>query len=1368
MTHVPLARTFQPFDTRQEIDPDVAAYLAWDGSGIGAMSWDELLKDRRVVVLGEAGIGKTTEFRYQAERLNKQGHTAFFLRIERLLQQGSLSEPFETDADAACFKKWRSLPGESFFFLDSVDEARLNDPSALDTALRRLRSILGPHVGRIRLFLSCRASDWRYLEDRKQLDQLFSLPPSTVSTEGAGNPTASGKDEAMGVRVVKMQGLNSEQVSELARACGLDEPQPFIAEIAKTGAWAFVQRPQDVLWLVPYWRQERRIGTLSELVESDVQNKLQEENVSRNTRDELSPAEAREGAETLAAALVLCGKSAILLPGSGDPHADASALDARGVLPRWKAPPRVALLTRAIFDEATYGRVRIHHRTVREYLAACWLLQRFEARRRSTTGLLRLCVRKSAGGAVILRPMRGVLGWMATRDERLRERLIDLEPELLLQEGDPAALPPASRQRILQRLVERYSDRTRASVHPDGTMLRRFVAEELAPAILRLMEAAPRTEDVRELLLKMVAVGKLKICASLALEWALAENETEHVREMAIRAVAECGIAEHCTRLVAWGLQARDLPPWLIEALLDNLFPAWLNVEGCAQLLQGIALPEGTLRPGRVALLERWLADRCPNEDLEKFLEALLTVRASRGDTSEYDWVSGAIAYTMALVLNTFPARALPLNLLERAFKVRETRTQSRENSTRRAMELNAALKGRIEVRKRLFWSCVRAPPPGINLWLLRHRLCVDEADIPWLIEGAVTETSEQTREVALSTAIRLWWESNPTPEKREELLRLASGSHDVRAYLQQKTQPRPPTPHDVQREQVEEEQRRSRDDWRARMLASIDELASGSDVDALADLNFIIAASVSKLESRDYTQSRWELLAKEYGQEIAEAARIGSKHFWRTWTPPPPAQLAFEDEKRLRVGLSGLRTEVDEGLDFSRLSETERVLAARYALCEFLTLPRWFGELARVDPTAVETAVTEAVVMEFHPKAREPAGRSLLVKLDGAPAPVMAVTTRLLQEQLERDEPRRKQVLEDALWFLRHSLHTDRARLASLTHNALLRLAGHEDADLLPWLATYLYADGIAAWDFLEYWLRQAPDEETAAERLLLLAALLDRYQAQQKPVCSPSFQEPSTLRRMIQTLYRYHPPGHKGFPEALAPDTLQQAARFRDSLCRTLAEAAGDEAQRALVLLAEEPSLAPHRDYFLNLAELQAQGPAHFKVWSLKEFSDFTTEQWKRVFELRVFLSYRRATGSEITERIREWLNRELGQDNVFKDDQSIPWGADFEVEIESRLRESSALMLIIDEQWVTTRLEDPTDFVRREVEFALQHQVPLLPVLVREAQIPRKEQLPASLRPLCRLQTRRVRPAPDFHRDMEQLLAAIEDSALRTLPG
>ncbi|CAK0760204.1 hypothetical protein CCP1ISM_9980001 [Azospirillaceae bacterium] len=68
--------------------PDRATRRLLAGIKGNVIGWDALLQHPWVVVLGEAGTGKTTEFRRRAEILNAAGRHAFFCRIEDLAVDG--------------------------------------------------------------------------------------------------------------------------------------------------------------------------------------------------------------------------------------------------------------------------------------------------------------------------------------------------------------------------------------------------------------------------------------------------------------------------------------------------------------------------------------------------------------------------------------------------------------------------------------------------------------------------------------------------------------------------------------------------------------------------------------------------------------------------------------------------------------------------------------------------------------------------------------------------------------------------------------------------------------------------------------------------------------------------------------------------------------------------------------------------------------------------------------------------------------------------------------------------------------------------------------------------------------------------------
>lgn len=138
MKRIQLERTFQAVPVREtDGDPELLLRMA-ASIGVG-QSWGEVLRSRYVVILGEAGAGKTTEMHLQVENLEQAGEQAFYLEVVALSRHGlrrALDDPDQVD-------HWRaSKDEEAYFFLDSVDEAKLERES-IAQALRNLQHDLG-------------------------------------------------------------------------------------------------------------------------------------------------------------------------------------------------------------------------------------------------------------------------------------------------------------------------------------------------------------------------------------------------------------------------------------------------------------------------------------------------------------------------------------------------------------------------------------------------------------------------------------------------------------------------------------------------------------------------------------------------------------------------------------------------------------------------------------------------------------------------------------------------------------------------------------------------------------------------------------------------------------------------------------------------------------------------------------------------------------------------------------------------------------------------------------------------------------------------------------------------------------------------
>jgi uncharacterized membrane protein YeaQ/YmgE (transglycosylase-associated protein family) len=147
-------------------------------------------------------------------------------------------------------------------------------------------------------------------------------------------------------------------------------------------------------------------------------------------------------------------------------------------------------------------------------------------------------------------------------------------------------------------------------------------------------------------------------------------------------------------------------------------------------------------------------------------------------------------------------------------------------------------------------------------------------------------------------------------------------------------------------------------------------------------------------------------------------------------------------------------------------------------------------------------------------------------------------------------------------------------------------------------------------------------------------------------------------------------------------------------------------------------------------------------------------------------LFLSYRRSDSAAETGRIYDRLVGHYGKEAIFKDVDSIPYGVDFRTYLYDMVSRCGALIAVIGPEWLSAinesglrRIDDPTDFVRIEIAAALGRRMPVVPLLVRGAVLPREIDLPIDLKPLVYQNAAQARNDPDFHTDMDRLIKSLE---------
>lgn len=126
----------------------------------------------------------------------------------------------------------------------------------------------------------------------------------------------------------------------------------------------------------------------------------------------------------------------------------------------------------------------------------------------------------------------------------------------------------------------------------------------------------------------------------------------------------------------------------------------------------------------------------------------------------------------------------------------------------------------------------------------------------------------------------------------------------------------------------------------------------------------------------------------------------------------------------------------------------------------------------------------------------------------------------------------------------------------------------------------------------------------------------------------------------------------------------------------------------------------------------------------------------------------------------RLVDALTPLFGAPELYVDRQLEP-GDLWPQELEAALQRCDALVAVIGPGWAQLqdaqgrrRLDDPGDWVRREIETALARGVLIVPVFLDGCAVPAEAELPASLQPLCQRQGQALRTS-DWEHDL-QLLA------------
>ena len=150
------------------------------------------------------------------------------------------------------------------------------------------------------------------------------------------------------------------------------------------------------------------------------------------------------------------------------------------------------------------------------------------------------------------------------------------------------------------------------------------------------------------------------------------------------------------------------------------------------------------------------------------------------------------------------------------------------------------------------------------------------------------------------------------------------------------------------------------------------------------------------------------------------------------------------------------------------------------------------------------------------------------------------------------------------------------------------------------------------------------------------------------------------------------------------------------------------------------------------------------------------------KKLKPSSIFISYRRDDSLNETIRIYERLEKEFGSDAIFRDINSIQLGKNFRKVILQAVKDCQVLLVVMGKDWATLteqdgtlRIDNPADYVRREISLALDFDKHVIPILLEGSAPIDKVYLPDLLQDLRENQGIQVGQDRHFHIDIDELI-------------
>ena len=1301
--YIELNRQFVEINKNDVENLEIEARIEWGLTS--ASSWPDLLSEHRVVILSSARTGKTWEILSQCNKLDQDGKPAILLRLEDLAKKWK--DAFEV-GDAESLKKAVRAGDEIWIFLDSIDEARLYNSRAFEKALKRLKRHIKDNLQNVHMVLTSRMGAWRPNGDAALLDRLFPYdPPKKISSDNVVdddmdiecedgvalniNVPQAEEGNNSSIKFYTLLHLNSEQMLLFAEVRGLEDASEFVSELQHPNMQGLAERPQDLEDLIPFWRDDKRLGNRREIVERNIKRKLAEDDPDRAVIDSLSIEKALAGAQELAAAVALTHKSKIIVP---DRSLSSEGISVQSLLTDWLSKECFTLLERPIFEPETYGFVRFDHRDSREFLAAEWffgLIERGQSRMR----VEQLFFKTQYGIKVVVPSLRPILPWLAILDYETRRRVMDSWPEILLEGGDPSELPFSGRKELLVRICGRHATpESRLSV--DSNALQRLTTTELGPAIRNLYGDYEGNEEIEILLLQCIEFGRLQKLADIAKRAALKPSQRTYIRLAAMRAVSvvcdDAEIASTCSAILKDDSLASRQE---LSNVLDVFGAKYIPVSSLMHLVEAVEPQEryGSRRLNR-AIIE--YVNTCTIDDVSHIvLESARLIKQAPFVERDFFKISekngwmldfAAMACKRLIEKRHLAALLRPcLSLLSLTnsthdYEIRKSKTILGE-LVPQWPELNASLFWYDVEDARMLYDKKKGERLTIwwqvhafrNLWHFEHK---NNKDIDQVVKWVTQKDFVDDKLVALTLAFSLYQGAGRPQKLRNRLWRVVEGHEELSATL--KSLLNPPAMSDEERRNrrstaywKRREKVRERKDveyhnkWREeipKLLEHIREIRVPAEGKVWnVQLYLFNRMRLLGEERNRWAQSNWRDLEAEVGSEAAEAMRDGLMAIWRRYTPTLASDAGeCSNTKPIieTMALSGLEIEFQEIPDLpTSLDDDEAQRVACYLTSELNGFPRWFRAFEKKHPEITLSVLLKEIEWELFDNPSDEPSNSMLARILWNAVWFGDRIAPHLVPHLLKNEPRHIRDLGYAMQLIMGCDAIEDNQMAALCIQKITEATTPPKHHPL-WYAAWVSVDPLPAISDLTTKLADLEDHGAVEMAIDFINALYGSPYERGLGV-RDGHKKPEYLKKLYVLMHQYirrEDDIDRTKGGVYTPNSRDCAQDARGYIYQNLADIQGKDAFDALVSIAREEPSEHTRAWLCSRVVARAQADSDIP-WTIDDVNEFAVELER--------------TPSNSYELFEVAKNRLMDLKYNYEDGDTSPWKVLIRVDNEPELR-------------------------------------------------------------------------------------------------